>query len=110
MKYYFYALIVFFYALPAHAQNTQLPNPLGTTDPRVIAGTIIKGFISISGTIALLMFIYGGFLWMTAMGKPEVVDKGKKILLWTTLGIIIIASAYVLTTAVFNAITTGNAS
>lgn len=94
----------------ASAQNSELTNPLGTTDARLIVANIIKGALSISGSIALLMFVYGGFLWMTAAGRPEPVDKGKKILIWATLGIVVIASAYVVTTAIFNALLTGDVS
>ena len=94
--------------VPATASAATLPNPLGTTDVRLIIANVINGALSISGSIALLMFIYGGFLWLTAMGKPEAVDKGKKVLIWATLGIIVIASAYVVTNAIFNALLTGS--
>lgn len=94
--------------LPSAAQ-AQLTNPLGEeTDVRVIAARIIQGALGISGTIAFLMIVYGGFLWMTAMGRSEQIDKGKKVLTWTILGIVLVASAYVITTAIFNALLTGN--
>jgi len=101
------------YALPAFAlaQSTvTLTNPLGESDPRVIIARVIQGALSISGSLALLMFVYGGILWLTSMGKSEQVDQGRKILIWATLGIIVIAGAYVAVTAIFNAITTGSVS
>lgn len=91
----------------ALAQVT-ITNPLGETDPRVIVARVIQGALSVSGTIALLMFVYGGILWMTDMGKGEQVKKGKDIMVWAVLGIIVIASAYVITTAIFNALATGS--
>jgi len=91
----------------AQAQVT-LTNPLGENDVRVIIGTVIKGALSVSGTLALLMFVYGGILWLTDMGKGDGVKKGKDILVWSTLGIILIAGAYVITTAIFNAVLTGS--
>jgi hypothetical protein len=106
----FYALALSAMPFIASAQNSELTNPLGTTDVRLIIANIINGALSISGSIALLMFIYGGFLWMTAAGRPEPVDKGKKILIWATLGIIVIASAFVVTNAIFNAVLTGDVS
>jgi len=36
------------------------------------------------------------------------VDKGKKVLVWATLGIVVIASAYIITLTVFRAILQGN--
>ncbi|MFH1766520.1 MAG: pilin [Patescibacteria group bacterium] len=106
-----FLISIWLLALPTivHAQ-VALTNPLGETDVRVIIGRIIKGALGVSGTLAFLMIIYGGFLWMTAMGKPEQVDKGKKVLTWTILGLVLVAAAYVLTTAVFNALLTGSIS
>lgn len=87
-----------------------LTNPLGETDPRLIIARVIQGALSISGSIALLMFIYGGILWLTSAGKTEQVTKGKNVLLWAVLGIVVIASAYVAVGAIFNAISSGNVS
>ena len=91
----------------AQAQVT-LTNPLGENDVRVIIGTVISGALSVAGTLALLMFVYGGILWLTDMGKGDQVKKGKDILVWATLGIILIAGAYVLTDAIFSAVLTGS--
>lgn len=86
-----------------------LYNPLGTeTDVRVIIGRVIKGVLSIIGSIAFLMFIYGGVLWLTSAGNADMVKKGKGVLIWTTLGIGVIFSAYAVTSAVLNAITSGS--
>lgn len=90
-----------------HAQVT-ITNPLGDADPRVIVARVIQGALSVSGTLALLMFVYGGMLWMTAMGNETQITKGKNILVWAVLGILVIASAYIVTTAIFNAIATGS--
>jgi hypothetical protein len=84
-----------------------LPNPLGTTDVRVIIGRIIGVLTGASGSIALLMFIYGGFLWLTSMGNPERIKKGKEILIWSTLGMIIMFGAYIIVRYILVAITTG---
>lgn len=93
-----------------YAVNAQvaLTNPLGETDPRLLIARVINGALSVSGSIALLMFMYGGLLWMTSMGRSESIDKGKRILIWAVVGIIVIASAYVITNAVFQAVLTGD--
>lgn len=88
-----------------------LYNPLGdVTDVRVIIGTVIKGMLTIIGSIAFLMFTYGGVLWLTSAGNPEMVKKGKNVLVWTTLGIGMIFASYAITSALLNAITTGDVS
>ncbi|MFH1711863.1 MAG: pilin [Patescibacteria group bacterium] len=88
------------------AAQVTLTNPLGTTDVRVIIGRVISGVLAISGTIALVMFIYGGLIWMTANGRQENIDKGKRVLTWAILGIVVITSAYVITNTIFQALLT----
>jgi hypothetical protein len=85
-----------------------LLNPLGLSDPRLIVGRIIKGVLSIVGTVTLAMFMYGGILWITSMGESKKVEKGKSIFVWTTLGLGIIAIAYTAVNAIMNALRTGS--
>jgi hypothetical protein len=84
-----------------------LVNPLGTTNIPQLIGRIIKAILGIIGSIAFLMFIYGGFLWMTAGGSPEAVKKGKETLIWATIGLATIFFAYAAVSFVINAITSG---
>jgi len=78
-----------------------LTNPLdpkGEKDltPQTFIGQVINGVLGIVGSLALAMFIYGGVIWMTAAGNAEQVTKGKNVLIWATLGIVIIFSSYAL--------------
>jgi hypothetical protein len=93
----------------AGAQTT-LTNPLGKTDVRLIIAQVMKGALSFAGSVALLMFLYGGILWLTSMGDSKRIQRGKDIFIWSTAGIIMIASSYILVTAIFNAVLTGSAS
>lgn len=90
------------------ATTVTLLNPLGLSDPRLIVGRIIKGILSIIGTVTLAMFMYGGILWITSMGESKKVEKGKSIFVWTTLGLGIIAIAYTAVNAIMNALRTGS--
>jgi len=104
-----YLIVASAWIVPSAAlAQVTITNPLGEADPRVIVARVIQGALSVSGTIALLMFVYGGILWMTDMGRGDGVKKGKDIMVWAVLGIIVIASAYVITTAIFNALATGS--
>ncbi len=91
------------------SSTVYLIDPLGETDPRALIGRVISGVLSIIGSIALLMFFYGGVLWVTAMGDAKKVDRGKHILVWTTLGLGLIAGSYVFVNAIIKAFTTGSA-
>jgi hypothetical protein len=94
------------YALTETTTPT-LVNPLGTTDPQLIIGNLIRAVLTIIGSITLLMFIYGGVIWITSMGNDKLVQKGKQILVWTVIGLAVIAGAYTLTNAVITGLTTG---
>lgn len=57
------------------------------------AADIILG---LAGTLALVMFIFGGFVMITAYGKASRVQWGKDILIATVIGILIILLAWTL--------------
>jgi uncharacterized membrane protein YjfL (UPF0719 family) len=64
-----------------------------TTVPGLI-GKVIKAVIGIVGSLALLMFIYGGFTWMLSGGNSSAVERGKNILMWAAIGLVIIFMSY----------------
>ena len=88
--------------------GVNLANPLGTDDVRVIIGQIIKAALGLSGSIALIMFIWGGFLWLTSNGNAEKIEKGRGVLIWATIGLVIIFFAYTIVNAVLTALTSGS--
>jgi hypothetical protein len=52
------------------------------------------GILAISGSVALLMFFYGGFTWVTSMGNPKKIEQGKEIIVRAVIGLAIIFGAY----------------
>lgn len=80
------------------SQPIQIPNPLGddpaAKDPRLLLGRIIGAILGIVGSVALILFIYGGVLWMTSAGNQERVRKGKEVIIWAVLGLGIIFTSY----------------
>ena len=74
----------------------KLTNPLGVTDISVIIGRIIKTFLGIVGGIALMVFVYGGVMWMTARGDQSQVKKGQEALTAAVIGLFIIIFSYTL--------------
>lgn len=77
---------------------------LASGDFRVIIVRIIQFILGFLGIIALVMVMYGGFIWMTAGGDPAKIDKAKKILVNTVIGIIIILLAFTITAFIINAL------
>ena len=91
-----------------NAQGTvTLDNPLGKgkTDVPTLLGTVVNYVMGIIGSLALVMFIYGGATWMLSGGNQEMVTRGKQTLIWAAIGIVIIFTAYALVRFVIQAIT-----
>ncbi len=62
-----------------------------------LAGDIIRLALTILGTLFVVFIIYAGFLWLTAAGNEQRVDKAKKIIFESTIGLIIVIAAYAIT-------------
>lgn len=94
---------------PKTSGSVPLTNPLTgnqtSIEIPVLIGRIIKAVLGIVGSLALVMFIYGGFMWMTSAGNSEQVQKGKNILIWAALGLAVIFSSYALVKFVIEGIT-----
>lgn len=75
-----------------------LENPLAgdKTSVGAIISTIIKTALTIIGALALLMFVWGGFQWLTSAGNDQKVEAGTKTMLWAVVGIILVFASYVL--------------
>ena len=96
------------FVLAADPATGKLTNPLGTTDLQTLIGKVIKAVLGIVGSIALLMFIYGGFMWMTSSGNEQKISKGKNVLTWATIGLAIIFLSYTLVNFVIGGLTGGS--
>lgn len=60
--------------------------------------------IGIVGAVALFFFVYGGFLMLISAGG-EKIQKGKSILINSTIGVAIVLLAYVIVTFAIGAVT-----
>lgn len=66
-------------------------------DVRLIIAKIVRVILGFLGTIAILLVLYGGFLWMTAAGNEDQIGKAKKVLINAGIGLLIIMSAFAIT-------------
>ncbi len=85
----------FFIVLVPHAfaasGGITLTNPLaGVTTPEQFIGRIIQGVLGLVGVVTLVMFLWGGFIWLFSFGEPERVKKGLNTMLWTGAGLVTI--------------------
>lgn len=75
---------------------------LPSGDLRVAIIRVIQVFLGFLGFLAVIMIMYGGFIWSTSGGDPAKIDKAKKILINTIIGLIIILSSYIITAFIFS--------
>jgi hypothetical protein len=85
-------------------ENIQGSTGLGNADPREMAAAIINVILGFLGIIAVLLILYAGFLWMTAMGDEGKVETAKKLMGAGIIGLVIILMAFGIAQFVMNAI------
>lgn len=69
-------------------------------DPELIVGNAIGVALSVIGALFLVLMVYAGFLWMTARGEESQIDKARKIIVGTAIGLFIVITAYAITVLV----------
>ncbi len=91
-------------AAPAPVQGafdalSNFSKTVGIFDPSVgvqtLAGKLILVAMGIIGSLALVFFIYGGIIWMTAGADPKKLSTAKSTMLWAALGLIAMFLSYV---------------
>jgi len=68
--------------------ESNLANPIAS---------LIAAALTLLGIIFLVLVVYAGFLWMTAAGNSENVEKAQKIITMAIIGLVIVISAYAIT-------------
>lgn len=67
----------------------------------------INFLLKVSGSLALIMFVYGGLLFVLSQGKSASVEKGKNILIGATIGLLIVLGSYLIVSVIL-AVATDN--
>jgi hypothetical protein len=83
-----------------------LENPIGSgTDINVILGNAVKVAMGVVGSLALIAFVYGGFMWLTSSGSQDKVKQGSNTMLYAVIGLFIIFAGYAILNTVLSGIT-----
>ena len=87
-------------ATPAYAQSGDVTK----------IQTFIKSIIQIGTTLAALVatgfFIFGGYGYITSSGNPESLDRSKKTIMYSAVGLAIVLGAFVFSNIVTELATT----
>ena len=82
-------------------QEDRIANVDASTGDAVSARTVVVSVVNFTlfflGILTTAMIIYGGFLYITAAGDEGGTEKGKKVLLYSAIGIVLIFVAFALT-------------
>lgn len=67
-------------------------------------GAAIRIALGLIGTVVLVMMVYSGFTWMTARGNSDQVKKAKESMTHLFIGLVLLLSAYALSSFVIEAV------
>ncbi len=85
-----------------HAESINQPTPVGFSNPlkatsiEALLGDILKLVSRLGAIIAVLYFIYGGFLYVTAQGEEDKISKAHSTLKWAAVGTAVLLSAEII--------------
>lgn len=101
------AVLVFAAASPIYAQEPpptlklKLYNPLGDIDSFAeLAAAFLKAVVVVAIPLTVLFLIWGGFLFVTAQGNEQQVEKAKKAFFWAVIGAMVVIAAWAMAVAI----------
>ncbi len=87
----------------------QIDAPVGIpSGDKFSIGSIATGFIQIAMIIGILLsllyLVYGGFFWIQSKGDKQTLDKARRIITYSILGLIVMSLALVIVNVVATAL------
>jgi len=86
---FFLSLTIPTYSTNGTTSSLSIGNPLKATTFADFVGAIASYIRDIALVIAVIMFLWSGFLFLTSQGNEEKVTKAKKTLGWAVIGLAI---------------------
>ncbi len=74
--------------------NTAYNEPNRPKDIRTIAANFVNIFLGLLGTIFIVLMIAAGFMWMTAAGNSEKIEKAIKLMAAGAIGLLIVLASF----------------
>lgn len=84
--------------------NFQSNSGLGNTDIRIIIGNVIRVVLGFLGVIAVILILYGGWLYMTSQGEAQQIEKAKQVIISAVIGLVIVLTSFGIATFVINSL------
>jgi len=87
-------IVLVFLFIPFTINAVEIENPITYESTPELIGALVNFLMMIAIPIATIMIVVAGFYFVTATGDPEKIQKAKRIVLWTLIGLLIILSAW----------------
>lgn len=81
-------------ATPAYAQSSDVEKV------KTFIQSIIQVLVTLAGLLAAGFFVWGGVGYITSSGNPEALDRSKKTIVYSAIGLAIVVAAFVLSNIV----------
>jgi len=102
-----FSFLLLMVAMPAGAEFRIIScTDCNLTDFQNTIVNVSKIILGLSGSLALLMFVYGGFTWLISSGNKEMVSKGKNIIVAAVIGLFIVFIAFTAVEFMIRSLTT----
>ncbi|MBT4277333.1 hypothetical protein HOD96_01125 [Candidatus Falkowbacteria bacterium] len=77
----------------------------GVEDLVQVAINVFQLILGVLGSLTLLFFVYGGFVWVLSRGNQQMIQKGKDILTGALVGMSLVMASWVIVNFVIAALT-----
>lgn len=72
----------------------------GVSQIQTFIQSVIQILVTLAGLVSAGFFVWGGFGYITSSGNPEALDKSKKTILYSAIGLAVVLGAFVLSNIV----------
>lgn len=87
-------------AFPAYADSADV------TKVQTFIQSIIAVMVTLAGLLSAGFFVWGGVGYITSSGNPEALDKSKKTIFYSAIGLTVVLASFVLSNIVSQLATT----
>jgi len=93
-------LTTLFWVSPAFAESADL------SQVQSFIQSVIQALVTLAGLLAAGFFVMGGIHYITSSGNPEHLDRAKRTILFSALGLAVAIGAFVLSNIISQLATT----
>lgn len=78
------------------------------TDLILVIVSLINAILPYAAIATLVAFLTAGFLFILGFGSDTAIQRAKKIMIWSAVGLVVILFAFILTEFIIDIATTGD--